>query len=289
MLREMPRKFRQWPYLTVHEPRTVENWKRAALQIASSRTVLIIIFLLVIGVGLALVGPYGTFFTLKLSDRLLYWVPSMFVSMFLWVACQMSVRWLAKKMEDYWVSPAVIIDIAASLPFAAFGALQTLVLAIIFDTWRRPDPIESWLIFFQSWLIMSAVVVVPGMHIARRLMRQQKRQWGQAVFGFLEEKLPHHLRGSDLWALKSEDHYVRIFTSAGDDLVLMRLSDAITALEGYPGDQVHRSWWVAKAAITDYVSANGKIELILCSGLKVPVSRRRKDVLPDLMEVKTER
>lgn len=87
------------------------------------------------------------------------------------------------------------------------------------------------------------------------------------------EKLPHALRSADLYAVSAEDHYLRVHTSGGEDLILMRLGDAITALRDVRGVQVHRSWWVASDGISSTRSDAGKRKLVLKSGTEVPVSR----------------
>jgi DNA-binding LytR/AlgR family response regulator len=87
------------------------------------------------------------------------------------------------------------------------------------------------------------------------------------------ERLPLKLRGAEVWAVEAEDHYLRLHTSKGQDLVLMRLSDAIAELEGIEGAQVHRSWWVAREAITEAVRGDGRATLTLQDGAEVPVSR----------------
>jgi DNA-binding LytR/AlgR family response regulator len=87
------------------------------------------------------------------------------------------------------------------------------------------------------------------------------------------ERLPLKLRGAEVWAVEAEDHYLRLHTSKGQDLILMRLSDAVPELQGIEGAQVHRSWWVARAAITDAVRGDGRATLTLKDGAEVPVSR----------------
>ena len=54
----------------------------------------------------------------------------------------------------------------------------------------------------------------------------------------------------------------------------MRLSDAVTELEGLEGAQVHRSWWVARDAVTGARRGDGRATLEVEGGLTVPVSRR---------------
>ncbi len=87
------------------------------------------------------------------------------------------------------------------------------------------------------------------------------------------DRLPLKLRGAQVWAVEAEDHYLRLHTSKGQDLILMRLSDAISELEGIEGAQVHRSWWVGREAIAEAVRGDGRATLTLKDGAEVPVSR----------------
>ncbi|MDP2259374.1 MAG: LytTR family DNA-binding domain-containing protein [Caulobacter sp.] len=95
---------------------------------------------------------------------------------------------------------------------------------------------------------------------------------GAAPPRFLE-RLPAKLRGAEIHAVEAQDHYLRLHTSKGQDLILMRLSDAVAELEGLEGAQVHRSWWVAREAVADARRGDGKATLTLTGGVQVPVSR----------------
>jgi DNA-binding LytR/AlgR family response regulator len=86
-------------------------------------------------------------------------------------------------------------------------------------------------------------------------------------------RLPAQLAGAEIFAVEAEDHYLRLHTSLGQDLILMRLADAIAELEGFEGAQTHRSWWVAKAAVTGAERSDGRATLTLKDGAEVPVSR----------------
>ncbi|CAA9500681.1 MAG: hypothetical protein AVDCRST_MAG91-1037 [uncultured Sphingomonadaceae bacterium] len=88
----------------------------------------------------------------------------------------------------------------------------------------------------------------------------------------LLSRLPNRL-GKEIVALEAEDHYLRVHTALGSDLVLMRLSDAIVAMEPDLGLQVHRSWWVAQDAICEIVRSEQRSHLRLRNGLLVPVGR----------------
>ena len=88
------------------------------------------------------------------------------------------------------------------------------------------------------------------------------------------ERLPLHLYGARLIAVEAEDHYLRVHTDRGSDLILMRLSDALEELEGLEGAQTHRSWWVARDAVRSARRGDGRATLTLDGGLTAPVSRR---------------
>lgn len=95
------------------------------------------------------------------------------------------------------------------------------------------------------------------------------------------ERLPLKLRGAEVWAVEAEDHYLRLHTSKGQDLILLRLADALDELEGVEGAQVHRSWWVARDAIADARRGDGRATLTLKDGSEVPVSRTYAKIIRD--------
>lgn len=121
---------------------------------------------------------------------------------------------------------------------------------------------------------VSLMLTVVGILVARAQEADVPATPGDAdaVQRFLE-RLPLKYRGAELWAVSSEDHYLRIHTSRGEELILMRLADAVRELDGAAGVQVHRSWWVAKDGVRDARRDNGKLILVLKNGTDVPVSR----------------
>lgn len=86
------------------------------------------------------------------------------------------------------------------------------------------------------------------------------------------ERLPPAL-GRDLLALEQEDHYLRAHTVLGSALLLMRMRDATTELDGIDGLRVHRSWWVARAAVVEVVRRDRAVALRLANGLETPIAR----------------
>lgn len=79
--------------------------------------------------------------------------------------------------------------------------------------------------------------------------------------------------------LSVDDHYVNVHTASGVQSVLLRLTDAIAETEGIAGLKVHRSHWVAQAAVRGARRAGGRWLLQMADGAEVPVSRA---YLPDV-------
>ena len=95
------------------------------------------------------------------------------------------------------------------------------------------------------------------------------------------ERLPVKYRTGELWAVSSEDHYCRVHTDLGSELVLMRLSDAERELQSVDGLRVHRSWWVSRSGIKSARREGAKVFLTLKSGEDVPVSRSYQQAVRD--------
>ena len=96
------------------------------------------------------------------------------------------------------------------------------------------------------------------------------------------ERLPFRLREAELYAVEAEDHYLRVRTSQGSELILLRLCDAVAELDGVEGAQTHRSWWVAKAGIADVKRADGRAVLVLKDRSEAPVSRSNARAMREL-------
>ncbi len=96
----------------------------------------------------------------------------------------------------------------------------------------------------------------------------------------LFDQLPPEL-GSEIIALEMEDHYVRVHTALGSALVLMRLRDAMVLIGDLEGMQVHRSWWVARGAVEDVLRDGRNVRLKLARDVEAPVARANVATLRD--------
>jgi hypothetical protein len=79
--------------------------------------------------------------------------------------------------------------------------------------------------------------------------------------------------GSEIWALTAEEHYVRIHSDRGTDLVRYRFADALEDVaDAGMGLRVHRSWWVRPDRVEAWTDRGRSLELLLRDGTRVPVS-----------------
>ena len=53
------------------------------------------------------------------------------------------------------------------------------------------------------------------------------------------------------------------------------MRDVVAAMEEGSGLQVHRSWWVARAAVRGWLRDGRSVTLILVNDMHVPVARNR--------------
>jgi hypothetical protein len=84
-----------------------------------------------------------------------------------------------------------------------------------------------------------------------------------------ESRLP---AGEKILAVAADEHYIRVWTASGSDMIRYRFSDAVGDLADRDGAQVHRSWWIDWSAVTGYGRRGKSVELMLANGLKIPVS-----------------
>jgi DNA-binding LytR/AlgR family response regulator len=219
------------------------------------------------GVLLALTEAFGMGGT-SLGFRLAYWLPLMLIGAGWGHLCSRLVERYVDMDRRPWLA-VVALTVVMSGPLAVmvwavtgwfFDDDRSVVLA------RLPD-------FLGPVLVVTGTVSALNVFLARTPVQTHAAATGDRPPRF-PERLPFKLRGAVIRAVQSEDHYLRIHTDRGSDLILMRLSDALTELEGLEGAQTHRSWWVAKEAVRGVSRGDGRATLTLEGGLEAPVSRR---------------
>ena len=173
---------------------------------------------------------------------------------------------------------------------AATSALATpLVTLFVVVTQHLMFAEHRWSIYlpllWQVWPIMLAAMAVRGLVWRCPLTRIETRTIvapplpeAEAVF---RRRLSARRRGARLLAIEAHDHYLRVHTDAGEELITLRFVDALSELAQAHGWRVHRSWWVAGDAVEGVRWRRGLGEMRLVGGLKVPVSRTYSSVLKE--------
>ena len=117
-------------------------------------------------------------------------------------------------------------------------------------------------LFFQGY-IKAAEASPPSMHeslddaarLAPEFAKKLRPELGQRIL-----------------ALEAQEHYIKVHTDQGHELIHYRFGDAVQELTGTPGLQVHRSYWVAEDAVVAIEPAGKSYRLTLRDGLTIPVS-----------------
>ena len=226
-------------------------------------------FSVAVGAFLGVVGAFGSYGAVPLPQRLAAWIAmvcfgALIYPPFTVLAIVQGRRWGVST----WFSLPFAVALA-SVPVTLFAGWATAHL--------MGAPTEGWLTRYGEVLIVALPAVAGYVGFYGLLNRSAAAATTTPAAASPREaafmaRLPARL-GRDLLCLQMEDHYVRVHTATGSDLILMRLRDAVAELEGVPGLQVHRSWWVAASAVAGHLADGRRVALRLRNGLEVPVAR----------------
>jgi DNA-binding LytR/AlgR family response regulator len=184
-----------------------------------------------------------------------------------------------------WTMPFVFqkrfhtLSVWMQVPLAALIiSIPVTAVIVVVEMWAGDTKsIAETVAQYAYVVVISAILTTAGWATSviqlARIAPAATAETVRSVPETFRDRLPVRFRTAELHAIQSEDHYLRVHTSAGSELILMRLSDAIRELAGVDGLQTHRSWWVARAGVASVQKENGKIVLKLKSGASAPVSR----------------
>ncbi|ATC23332.1 DNA-binding response regulator [Caulobacter vibrioides] len=254
-LRQSPASFRERLAGAVHASRMAMATRQSLRGFAVSAAA---------GVFLALIGAFGSD-AAPMGVRLAYWVGLCLAGAVVGTAVTHLIGHEGRADARPWLYGAFTV-IGITLPFTG---VVWLVSELAFHGSPRPQTLS---LYVGPVFIVTTGMTALNFLVQRRPVETHAAPVGAAAPRFLE-RLPVKLRGAELHAVEAQDHYLRLHTSRGQDLILMRLSDAVAELEGIEGAQTHRSWWVAKSAVEDARRADGRATLRLKGGLEAPVSR----------------
>ena len=218
-----------------------------------------------VGAVLGVSGPFGTQDTVAFMPRILYWIWVVYSTYGIGLFGLLLVQ---KLMTDrpIWFHSVV----AGSVNGVAISLYIVSINLLIFGPDFQSEGLSSFVIrvFFIAFFVTFAGTAITEI-VYRRTPEISEDQPNVVP---LMDRLPLEKRG-ELVALSVEDHYVRVKTTVGVEMILMRLSDAIRETGALRGDQVHRSHWVCYDHVASARREGDRAILTLKDGGEVPVSR----------------
>lgn len=245
-----------------------------------------IFIVLTLGVLLGLIGPFGTF-EMSAGVRMAFWLGTLLMGYAIFRPFLIVSEWVGETLRVPQLVAGGLALMIAALPL-------TFLIALFFagfDAARALTGKGLIGLYLQVWLIGFLVNAVFVLTLGRSAKKTKPATGAPdpdkaSVPASAPSQSPSTRLLPDVgpvYALKGEDHYVRIFGQSGEQLVLMRLRDAIADLQDDQGVQVHRSWWVSRTAVASVRRIGRTAELTLVDGTVVPVAR---DMMPRLRELR---
>lgn len=214
------------------------------------------------GLFFGLIGPFGSYRNGPPWERVAFQVICFWVGVILYGGGARLV--LRLRLSGLWPWAAIIAMVAVvNAPFSLFvAALGRAFWPIV----SGQGAIEWYL---QGLVTAEPIVLAMAYLIHRREFTPQPQAKPQA---------PRHegllgVATSEVICLQMEDHYVRVHTGEGSRLVHATLSQAVAAMGGVQGLQVHRSWWVASRSVEAVETHGRNLRLRLSNGVRAPVAR----------------
>ena len=250
-------------------------------------------------VGSAAAGPFGTFATTPLTERLG------------WSLLIHGAGWLAGILVVVPVRFA-LMKRGWRLRTAFIGAMLVIVaLLSIPATWtvqRITGTLDGSLLDAASVavpvLVFVAVVVIGWLGLGVEEEMEAPSQEGEEADAAvanaraaaapvsvgtaktpcpLLERVAPEKRGR-LIAMIAQDHYVEVVTDRGSDLLLMRLGDAVAQTDPADSMRIHRSAWVTRDAVVATERVGRALKVHLEDGRVLPVSRSLERAFREFMD-----
>lgn len=228
---------------------------------------------LVVALVLGLIGPFGTFELLPLLPRLAYWLAVVALN---WMLCDIAVRWVDRFVPDLTPLRRVAVPLAGAV-VVSIPATGVVTLANGLSGIGWPGAI---LTLYGQVLLLLGAISVPVYTLADLQEAAQSSQPADADadtdessqgLSLFRARLSNPPDG-EILCLEMQDHYLKVHTATGTEMILCRMEDAARELQGL-GQRVHRSWWVADAARHEVTRDGQKLVVRLSNGVQVPVGR----------------
>ncbi len=196
----------------------------------------------------------------------------------LWLADEAISKFLAGRLTTPdWLKPVLLVPAVGLLPLAVAESLLELQLPF------RPEFLDEEL-WAQSPVLAVlgeyatlASIVIP-LNLLLWLIIDRKAHGSSVAVEAETKSVPEFLQRTsslgteDVLALQAEEHYVRVYSKGGTELIHYRFGKAAKEMPAELGLQVHRSWWVAESAVRSAQRGSRRWQLDLVTDATVPVS-----------------
>jgi hypothetical protein len=215
-----------------------------------------------VGAFLGVIGPFGSYANDSVASRILHFVVCFWVGTLIFgLAHRLAVAGARRIGAPLWLAL-----VAAAI--VGCGVLSIFVGWLAVSLWPFLAGKLSPLDWFAQCLLLSGPVLL-YMLVREGVVRLPGRPPPVEVTPATAEP---PLAGEVL-CLQMEDHYVRIHGPLGSRLVAGPFDRVIASLSDVEGLRVHRSWWVARAAVEAAQIDGRNLRLKLSNGLSAPVAR----------------
>lgn len=248
-----------------------------------------------VAVAAVIMGPFGTYSSMPLETRTVYWGLVCGLSVFVGDLVRQYVEAIARDQSEIWRDVLHVVGVTLVLSPIVFLLTAMLGRTIVAGTMRYWT--VMLFVFLVTALVSSLRRIYVRHHSLSDLIADETGTMTLDALGMVEEmievppppkpsvrlysRLPDGTQG-EILHLSARDHFVDVELDGALISLRMRFADAVAEMDGVPGHVTHRSHWVSNAAIDGAERDNGKLVLRLTNGSKVPVSRTAK---PKLEEV----
>jgi DNA-binding LytR/AlgR family response regulator len=230
---------------------------------------------ILVGLLLGLAGPFGSYPAFPTATRYAFWLGLTAAGVVAALAAD-AVLPVSKRRAGAIRIGAVALVSALPMTFVVAWSFSLVQSGRIFTPQQLPTLFAC--VAAVQLLVVYATITAPtanGTEAPARTPALPEAGAEEVPAAFppvLLSRLPPGI-GSDIIALETEDHYLRVHAVGGSALILMRMADAVALLDPQLGAQVHRRWWVAQAAVAGVRSEGQKLSLCLIDETQVPVGR----------------
>ncbi|CTQ49454.1 LytTR family DNA-binding domain-containing protein [Jannaschia donghaensis] len=226
---------------------------------------------------------------LGLPARLLFWTAHVMIPLALLQTAQMALsRIRIVSRLHAWVQIGLSGVIGAAL-FTPIALVFDQIFAVADTVKETGEPVTRQLVTEFASFLPASILVWGGLNASRllrldgviaRAPKSAAPSEPPDPASEFWQRLPKHL-GRDLVALTAELHYLRVYTTLGDTLILYSFGRAVEEL-GARGHQVHRSHWIAEAHLAGVNRDGDRYACRTDTGLLVPLSRPHRRKMRDL-------